>query len=97
MNIHTYFCSEWIMKARSILVWKLTTKIFNFSLLYPKKLPIDRRCLATHWHGELLKSVVHLYQGSLSLDLRELPNAENEIKVGACNQWSANPGLNSAA
>ncbi|XP_023333576.1 uncharacterized protein LOC111705305 [Eurytemora carolleeae] len=32
------------------------------------------------WHAELLKTVIHLYQGIISMHLGELPNTENELK-----------------
>ena len=35
------------------------------------------------WHANHLQTIVHLLQGSLSLNLAEFPNAENELKVMA--------------
>ena len=34
------------------------------------------------WHLELLKTILHYQQGCLSMVLCDLPNAENELKVG---------------
>ena len=34
-----------------------------------------------YWHPKHLQTVVHLLQGTLSLNLGEFPNAENELKV----------------
>ena len=34
------------------------------------------------WHPQLLKTILHYQQGCLSMVLGDLPNAENELKVG---------------
>ena len=37
------------------------------------------------WHPKQLQTVVHLLQGTLSLNMGDFPNAENELKVIICN------------
>ena len=42
---------------------------------------MDSKTDAAYWHPKHLQTVVHLLQGTLSLNMREFPNAENELKV----------------
>jgi len=46
---------------------------------------MDRKKDPAFWHPLHLQSVVHLLQGTLSLNLGEFPNAENELKIALTN------------
>ena len=53
--------------------------------IYGKLETIHSSLVATRdeaqWHPQHLQTIVHLLQGSLSMNLGEFPNAENELKV----------------
>ena len=42
---------------------------------------MDNKKDPARWHPKHLQNVIHLVQGTLSLNLGEFPNAENELKV----------------
>merc|ERR1719495_1988321 len=46
---------------------------------------MDNKKDPARWHPKHLQNVIHLVQGTLSLNLGEFPNAENELKIALTN------------